>query len=345
MKVKSEFTADNLTIFGGFANVFKFFTKSEVIKKLDKYISIKKRQKIYGSLDYVKILLAMLTFGFKNMNQISFLDSDRYVLKLLNLERFPHASTLGRFLKRFTYRHCQEIVDSRRDLFKRCHKLAFNLKRITIDLDSTVLNVCGSQEGSEVGYNDQKRGNRCYNPILAFVYETKELIHGILRSGTCNCTNGGVEFIKEIVTMLPSRLYGVTFRADCGFFSDSILSYLEKMGFNYIMSAKLYTNIARRVLSIRDSAYSFYESGKEVAVFHYQMKSWNKKRKFIVVRTLRGFYSDQVELFETEKYKYHLDKEDSYNSENVRSQNHPARPLKHLLQTSGLPFQPGPAGS
>ena len=306
MKIKSEFTADNLTIFGGFSNIFKFFTKSKAIDKLDRYISIKKIKKIYVSLDYVKILLTMLTFGFKNMNQISFLESDRYILKLLDLERFPHVSTLGRFLKRFTFKHCQEIVDSRRDLFKRFHKLAFNLKRITIDLDSTVLNICGHQEGAERGYNDKKRGNRSYNPLLAFIYETKEMLHGILRSGSCHCANGAVEFIKEVITMLPSRLYGVTFRADSGFFSDSILSYLESKGFNYIMSAKLYTNIVNIILSIRESTYSFYENGKEVAVFHYKMKSWDKKRKFIVVRTLRGLYNNQIELFESGKYEYQV---------------------------------------
>ena len=88
MKIKTEFTADNLTIFGGYFNIFNFFIKSNVFKKLDKFISFKKRKKIYEKLDYIKIFMTMLIFGFKNMNQVSFLNKDKFVLNLLNLKKF-----------------------------------------------------------------------------------------------------------------------------------------------------------------------------------------------------------------------------------------------------------------
>ena len=50
MKIKTEFTADNLTIFGGYFNIFNFFVKSNIFKKLDKFISVKKKKKIYEKL-------------------------------------------------------------------------------------------------------------------------------------------------------------------------------------------------------------------------------------------------------------------------------------------------------
>ena len=53
MKIKTEFTADNLTIFGGYFNIFNFFVKSNIFKKLDKFISVKKKKKIYEKLDYI----------------------------------------------------------------------------------------------------------------------------------------------------------------------------------------------------------------------------------------------------------------------------------------------------
>jgi hypothetical protein len=158
VKIKTEFTADNLTIFGGYFNIFNFFVKEDIFKKLDKFISVKKRKKIYEKLDYIKILITMLIFGFKNMNQISFLDNDKFILNLLGLKRFPHASNISKFLKRFRYKHCQQIIDVKRELLKKFHKKAFNLKRLTIDIDTTVLNLWGHQEGAEKGYNDIKRG-------------------------------------------------------------------------------------------------------------------------------------------------------------------------------------------
>jgi len=122
VKIKTEFTADNLTIFGGYFNIFNFFVKSKVFKKLNKFISINKRKKIYEKLDYIKIFMTMLIFGFKNMNQVFLLNRDKFVLNLLGLKKFPHASNVAKFLKRFRYKHCQQIVDVKRELFKKFHK-------------------------------------------------------------------------------------------------------------------------------------------------------------------------------------------------------------------------------
>ena len=306
VKIRTEFTADNLTIFGGYFNIFNFFVKSNIFKKFDRFISVKKRKKIYEKLDYIKILITMLIFGFKNMNQVSFLNNDKFVLKLLDLKKFPHASNIAKFLKRFRYKHCQQIIDVKKELFKKFHKKAFNLKRLTIDIDTTVLNIWGHQEGAEKGYNDIKRGNRCYHPILAFVYETKELLHGILKPGDSYCSNGGVEFIKELMAMIPYGIHHITFRADCGFFSQEILLFLENMKFEYIIAAKNYPTILNKVISIKDIAYKPFEGKSEIAFFHYRLKKWNIKRKFIVVRTPKEYVNPQLDIFGIEKYEYQI---------------------------------------
>ena len=79
MKIKTEFTAKNLTNFGGYSNIFSFFVKSKVFEKLDKFISVQKIKKIYEKLDYIKILLTMLTFGFKYMSQVSLFSKDSFI--------------------------------------------------------------------------------------------------------------------------------------------------------------------------------------------------------------------------------------------------------------------------
>lgn len=306
MKIKTEFTANNLTIFGGYSNIFSFFIKSNVFEKLDKFISVQRVKKIYEKLDYIKILLTMLTFGFKNMNQVSLLRKDSYILKLLDLKNIPHASTVARFLKSFTFSHCQELVELKRELFQKYHKIAFSLKKLTIDIDTSVVNLYGHQEGAEKGYNDIKRGNRCYHPILAFIYETKELLHGILKPGDTHCSNGAVEFIKEITSMLPSGLCDITIRADSGFFSQALLDYLETIRFHYIIAVKNYSTLLHRIRSIPESAFRAFEGISEIAVFHYQLKSWSIRRKFIVVRTPQEKVDPQLNLFGMKLYSYQI---------------------------------------
>ena len=46
---------------------------------------------------------------------------------------------------------------------------AFSLKKkLTVDIDTTVVNLWGHPEGAEKGYNDRKRGNKSYQSLLAF---------------------------------------------------------------------------------------------------------------------------------------------------------------------------------
>jgi hypothetical protein len=240
------------------------------------------------------------------MNQCCLFDHDTFIMKLLGIPSIPHASNLSRFIKSFTFKHCQQIIEVKRALMKRFHRIAFHLKHLTLDVDSTVITLCGHQEGAAEGYNDKHRGNPCYHSLLAFIYETKELIHGILKPGNTHCSNGSVEFFKEVTAMLPSGLCTVTVRADSGYFNQELLEYFETMQFTYVIAVKNYTTILRHVRDIPDHAYQPFEGTSDLTVMQYQLDSWTIKRKFIVVRTPRRSIDRQLDLFGIEQYDYQI---------------------------------------
>ena len=45
--------------------------------------------------------------------------------------------------------------------------------KITLDMDSTVRGVYGSQEGAEKWYNHKKKGQKSYHPLLCFTAENR----------------------------------------------------------------------------------------------------------------------------------------------------------------------------
>ena len=57
------------------------------------------------------------------------------------------------------------------------------LTSITIDIDSSVVNVEGHQEGTAKRFNPKRLGNLCYNIQFAFCDELKASISGFVRSG------------------------------------------------------------------------------------------------------------------------------------------------------------------
>lgn len=97
------------------------------------------------------------------------------------------------------------------------------LKAITIDIDSSVVNVKGHQECAEKGFNPKKRGNCFYNLQFAFCDELKAYITGFMRSGSIYTANGVTEMIKEIVAQIKTDDLGILFRMDSGYFNDENL--------------------------------------------------------------------------------------------------------------------------
>jgi len=74
----------------------------------------------------------------------------------------------------------------------------------SLDLDSTVFERYGEQEGSLKGHNPRKHGRPSPHPLLAVLAEAHFLLHGWLRSGNCGPARGIVEFLKETLMAASS---------------------------------------------------------------------------------------------------------------------------------------------
>ena len=78
------------------------------------------------------------------------------------------------------------------------------LTSITIDIDSSVVNVEGHKEGTARGVNPKKPSNLWYNLQFALCDELKAYITGFVRSGNIYTANGAAEMIKEIVANIKT---------------------------------------------------------------------------------------------------------------------------------------------
>src|SRR5438876_12452854 len=64
----------------------------------------------------------------------------------------------------------------------------------SLDLDSTVFERYGRQEGALKGPNPRKHGRPSHHPLLAVLAEAHFILHGWLRSGNCGtgARGGGI---------------------------------------------------------------------------------------------------------------------------------------------------------
>lgn len=161
-------------------------------------------------------------------------------------------------------------------------RLPVRAEGYTLDLDSTVFERYGSQEGSLKGHNPRKHGRPSHHPLLAVLAEAHFLLHGWLRSGNCASARGVVEFLKEALALWSERQKIRLVRADSGFFDDKLRGFLEQCCLPYIVVVRMTKFIQREAQRVANwRALDEYFS---VAQFRLKLCGWELERRFVVVR-------------------------------------------------------------
>jgi hypothetical protein len=155
------------------------------------------------------------------------------------------------------------------------------LKRVTLDVDSTVITRNGEQEGAARGYNPGKHGRASHHPLLAFVAEARMVANFWLRPGNAHSANNVLQFLESTLHHLGDKIVGLL-RADSGFFDEAILSALEGKRIPYIIAARLTQPLQRTIYQA--TGWWALEAGLELTELRYQAAGWKAPRRLIVVR-------------------------------------------------------------
>ncbi|MBF6558487.1 MAG: IS1380 family transposase [Acidimicrobiales bacterium] len=193
-------------------------------------------------------------------------------------------STLGTFLRAFTFGHIRQLDRVLGEALRRAWALGAGpeSEQLVIDLDSTICEVCGkAKHGAGYGYTKMLG----YHPLIAVRAWTGEVLHVRMRKGAANTQRGAVRFVEELVARV--RRAGATgeliMRFDSGFWSNTTLATLERLDVGYTMGVRMIKSVTRAVEGIDESAWTpidyTFDGEAEVAQCDY------KGRRLIVRRT------------------------------------------------------------
>jgi hypothetical protein len=151
----------------------------------------------------------------------------------------PAPSTLGTFLRAFTFGHVRQLDAVLGRALERAWKAGAGPGdgRLVIDVDSFVGEVHGDhKQGAAYGYT--KRFG--YHPILATRADTREALHIRLRKGSANTQKGVKRFCEELIARVDRA--GATgtklLRADSGFWNTKVFALLERAGWQYSIGVR-----------------------------------------------------------------------------------------------------------
>ena len=169
----------------------------------------------------------------------------------------PAPSTLGTFLRAFTFGHVRQLDRLLADALTRAWKAGAGPgdRRLVIDVDSFVGEVCGYlKQGAAYGYTKVFG----YHPILATRADTREALHIRLRKGSANTQKGIRRFCEELIARVERA--GATgtklLRADSGFWNTKVFELLEKAGWQYSIGVRNINKVRAAVEAIPEDAWS-----------------------------------------------------------------------------------------
>jgi len=252
-------------------------------------------------MNHIKTMLCGHYIGIDRLERIKLLQGDPLVEAFEISVKEPE--TVSRFLGNFNHKTTQMMREINFQVFKKLLRKK-KLKSITIDIDSSVVNVEGHQEGTAKGYNPKKPGNLCYNIQFAFCDELKAYITGFVRSGNTYTANGAAEMIKEIVAHIKTDDLEILFRMDSGYFDDDIITTIESAGCQYLIKGKEYPTLASQVTAPTIS-FTKGEENRETTELVTKLNTWDKDRRFVVSRVLKPARErSQLSFLEGSDFEY-----------------------------------------
>jgi len=176
----------------------------------------------------------------------------------------PAPSTLGTFLRAFTFGHVRQLDKLLGEALVAAWRAGAGPGdgRLVIDVDSFVGEVHGRlKHGAAYGYT-RVLG---YHPLLATRADTREVLHIRLRKGSANTQKGMLRFCDELIARVTrAGATGVKLlRADSGFWNTKVFGRLEQAGWRYSIGVPMQKGIRHAVEAIDERAWQAIEGYPE----------------------------------------------------------------------------------
>ena len=242
-------------------------------------------QKIFGCQAVVLLLTMHLVLGFRKLRGLDYYQEDPLIARIIGVDKLPSVSTVSRTLGDIDVRgfigmqSLSKMLVLERISTECC-------PRVTIDFDGSVQSTKRHAEGTAVGYNKKKKGARSYYPLFCTVAQTGQFLDLYHRSGNVHDSRGAMLFMRSCILAVKKALPKavIEVRIDGAFFSERLLSQLDRMG--VLFSASVPFERLSELKQLVEGRIRWDDIDKNWSSFETKWKpaSWIESFRFIVSR-------------------------------------------------------------
>jgi len=283
-RIEVEFSLPNATNLGGRLLFLEAIDKLGLGALFNKHVGLSKAPWAdYQSDLMFKIFIADNLLGIERLFHHEAIEQDPLLSQFFGLEKLPDYTLLYEDLRRYSLDDIRGLKRINLDVMS---EFLDPDGYVILDFDTTVNQVFGAQEGSDIGYNPRYMGRPSYQPFLAFDGISGAWINCELKSGSASTCSSFPDFYKQTKAYLPNGVPVKYVRADSGFAGPATFLCLEEDKVGYTIKMKSNNRLIE--LAQQPRLWTRVQSDNtviEVASFKYQASTWSKKRRVVVVRS------------------------------------------------------------
>jgi Transposase DDE domain group 1 len=240
--VRIEFASQDITAYGGLELIRRYFGIIDLHHRVQAVFSRYDVGGDYRAIDMILVIVALILVGGRRLEHLSYLCEDPLVKRFCGLLRLPRERSVARWLKRFTHKSLQALVEVNSEIV--CAAIERErLGRLTLDIDGSVITTGATVAWAFRGFNPHHRKDPSYYPILAHLAQTGHILRVKNRPGNVHDSKGAVNFLRDLMEDLRMRLQRripLEFRMDGAFFQREILELLERRKASYAIKVPFF---------------------------------------------------------------------------------------------------------
>ena len=285
-QIKINFDGGDLSSDAGLLLIKEFVSKLDIDKLFSRSFKTNDSASFRYHTDKENLLqiIYMIIAGYFEDDASDELTNDPVFKAVLNKDALASQPTVSRFFNRMDEDTLNQFLTIGRILRKRVYSIQMP-QAVILDLDSTLLDAYGKQEGRAFNFHYQSNG---YHPLVCYDGMTGDLIKIQLRDGTQYSCTGVVDFLQPILDEYLNDYpkIRILLRGDSGFAAPNLYKQCEENGTSYVIRLKENGILLAKVSHLVDELDEITRNNKvDYAVvygeFMYKAGSWPYERRLV----------------------------------------------------------------
>ena len=285
-QIKINFDGGDLSSDAGLLLIKEFVSKLGIDKLFEHAFKTNDSAAFRYHIDKDNLLqmIYLIIAGYFEDDASDELTNDPVFKAVLEKDALASQPTVSRFFNRMDEDTLNQFLTIGRILRKRIYSIQMP-EAIILDLDSTLLDTYGKQEGRAFHFHYQSNG---YHPLVCYDGITGDLIKIQLRDGNKYSCTGVVDFLQPILDeyLRDYPAIHLLLRGDSGFATPELYKQCEENGTSYVIRLKENAVLREKVSYLVDELDEITKENKvDYAVvygeFMYQAGPWPYERSVV----------------------------------------------------------------